>query len=98
MYEFKGDIKSPSKSKSEKCTSICLAEEINHQRSLVRKKDLAFSIVSSGLYQGSSQCNPPILLISYSGLICDVILAKDNQQLHVLCKSFCPLRLYHNIN
>ena len=41
---------------------------------------MTFSILPLNLCQALCQCNQPLLLISYSGLICDVIPAIDVQK------------------
>ena len=38
---------------------------------------LTFYILSASLCKANGQCNPPLLRISNSGIICDVILAID---------------------
>ena len=54
--------------------------------------------MSPSLCQSITECNQPLLLESYSGLICDVILAKDLQKLPVEWQPFCPQMLYSNLN
>ena len=45
---------------------------------------MSFSIMLSSLCQDRRQCREPLLLISYSGLVCDVILAIDLANMPVL--------------
>ena len=68
-----------------------------NQNALVLNEVLTFSIQSSSHCQSISQYHQSLLLISYSSLICDVILAIDLEKVPVFWQTFCPLRLSPNL-
>ena len=75
--EFKGDIKGPFRSNPMKDTFSKMTERRNYHKTLRVKKVLTFFILSTSLCQAITQGTQPLLQISHSWLICDVIPAID---------------------
>ena len=100
---LKVDIKSLYKTRGVKGMSSSITKRKNTQ---ILRKDMTFSFLPSSLCQALCQCNQHLLLINYSGLICDVIPAIELAEVPVLWLLFYPLgnqlyltkyEIYHDI-
>ena len=81
---LKGDKKSPCKTRSVKYTSFWITERENYLNTSITKEVLTFSMHSLSLYHACSQYIQLGMVISYRGLICDVIPAIGLQEAKVL--------------
>ena len=73
-----------SKSRIVTRTSLSISKKRNYQNLLVLKKVMTFLPQASNLCQDTSQCYHPVMLISYIGLVCDVITAIGLEKTPVL--------------